>query len=116
MGYNTTIVVYNDALDQIAKDEQFGKKLVAAVMRVGAYGNPEDISSGNHANAARVIESHHADTTAIVAVGGNDGTVIASHFGWNHGDLDWQERVLKERLKEIQALKKTAKDTPGMGY
>lgn len=31
MGYNTTVVVYNDALDQIANDPEFGKKLVAAI-------------------------------------------------------------------------------------
>lgn len=117
MGYNTTLVVYNDALDQIAKDPEFGKKLANAISRVGAYGEPVDVSAGNHANAARVIESHHADTSTIVAIGGNDGTVIASSFGWNHDTLDWQERVLKARLNEIRELKKKApKDTPGMGY
>jgi len=31
MGYNTTVVVYNDALDQIESDPQFGANLAAAI-------------------------------------------------------------------------------------
>jgi hypothetical protein len=116
MGYNTTVVVYNDALDDIAADPNFGSKLAAAIKRVGAYRNPEDVGACAHANAARVIETHHADSTAVVAIGGNDGTVLVTTSGWNHGDLDWQERVLKARLKEVRALKVAQpRDTPGMG-
>jgi len=33
MGYNTTVVVMNDALGSIEKDPEFGKNLVRAVLR-----------------------------------------------------------------------------------
>ncbi len=117
MGYNTTVVVYNDALGDIAADPNFGSKLASAIRRVGTYRKPEDVSACTHANAARVIETHHADSTAVVAIGGNDGTVLVTSYGWDHADLDWQERVLKARLKEIRALKAAqSKDTPGAGF
>ena len=34
MGYNTTVVILNDALGQIAKDPKFGEKLARAIMEV----------------------------------------------------------------------------------
>lgn len=76
MGYNTTVVVLNDALDQIAKDQTFGKKLVDAIISepVRTHSpHSQYVSAGNHANAAEVIESHHASYDAMILVGGNTG-------------------------------------------
>ncbi len=75
MGFNTTVVVLNDALGDIEKDPNFGKKLVRAIMEV-QRGKPVDVSAGCHANAALVVETHHADHDVIVAVGGNYGRVM----------------------------------------
>lgn len=96
MGWNTTVVVLNDALDQIAKDEQFGKKLARAIGEITMH-RPHgvDVSAGNHANAATVIETHHADCTALVSVGGNMGVMQASTFGWCHHEPETQERLLR---------------------
>lgn len=71
MGFNTTVVVLNDALHQIRDDKEFGVKLYDAVTVVGRGG--KDVSAGNHGNAARVIETHHADGLHAVIVGGNTG-------------------------------------------
>lgn len=81
MGFNTTVVVLNDALDQIETDPNFGKKLVAAIRKAGCYRKPVDVSAGNHVNAASVIETHHADFDVVVAVGQNYGQVISKYAG-----------------------------------
>jgi len=74
MGYNTTVVVRNDALEDIEKDKGFGKKLSEGVRRV--FKPPYwivEIPAGSHANAIQVVESHHADLMEVIAVGGNLG-------------------------------------------
>lgn len=74
MGYNSTVVVMNDALDQIRNDPDFGRKLADAIAVV-QRGKSVDIRSGYHANAAIVICSRHADWTTYIKVGGNYGEI-----------------------------------------
>lgn len=80
MGYNTTVVVMNDALSYIRDDPEFGARLADAVSRA-IMGKPIDVaaharSGGIHCNAATVIETHHADSDVLVRVGGNRGEVV----------------------------------------
>ena len=80
MGYNTTVVVMNDALSYIKDDPEFGARLADAVSRA-VMGKPVDVpahsrSGGIHCNAATVIETHHADYDVMVRVGGNRGEVV----------------------------------------
>jgi len=105
MGYNTTVVVMNDALEQIASDNQFGKKLRDAVLglslgidpKTGRHYRSQDVSAHNHVNAATVIETHHADHHAIVAVGGNYGTVL----GHAHCDQDQKLAIIKQLAESM---------------
>jgi hypothetical protein len=76
MGFNTTVVVMNDALEYIRNDPEFGSKLADAALRIWGSDQPEDVSAGCFINAATVIESHHADGMIPVLVGGNHGTVV----------------------------------------
>lgn len=105
MGYNTTVIIRNDAARGIAKDPDFGKKVVEAMAiamtpepaRTKYHGHGStDISSGPDANAATVVESHHADMTAIVAVGGNYATQIGMVLGYAHHRPEDIERILRE--------------------
>ncbi len=96
MGYNTTVVVINDALGEIENDPQFGKKLVAAILMKNTTEEPVNISAGNHVNAASVVETHHADRTALIAVGGNNATVLLETQGWRHRDKKMQFRLAEE--------------------
>jgi hypothetical protein len=97
MGLNTTVLVLNDALGQIEKDPEFGKKLAAAIK---SHGNAQvDVHAGYHCVAATVIETHHADMTAVVGVGGNIGLVIDT-FDTGNGP----ERT--DLLRKLAALKK----------
>ena len=93
MGYNTTVVVLNDALHFIEEDPDFGKNLVRAISQVGGRGGQVDVaarcSNGSvHCNAASVVETHHADSTIIVAVGGNLGLELGR--AWGH---KWDDKV-----------------------
>ena len=101
MGFNSTVVIINDALDQISNDANFGKKLADAVRSMNGYGDLRiDIPAGNHCNAAHVVETHHADTTAVVTVGGNLGILRALTHGWTNTP-ETQKKLLDEWAEKL---------------
>lgn len=77
MGLNTTVVVFNDAINEIERDPNFGKNLAAAIRSIGFNTDPISVSAMNHGSAALVIECHHADYDVYVKVGGNSGEVVS---------------------------------------
>jgi len=101
MGFNTTVVVMNDAGDQIANDPTFGKKLAQAIRGMFGDRGPIDVSAGNHLNAATVIESHHADNTVLVAVGGNFATALLQTGGYRHHEVQGQEQLLRDLADKL---------------
>lgn len=113
MGFNATLIVLLDALGEIEKDKDFGKNVAEAISRVSLrpQKNMVDIRSGNHLNAASVVESHHADSTVVLAVGGNCGSVLATTYGWQHTDKLFRERLLRQMADEagFRLVRKTAK-------
>lgn len=73
MGYNTQVLILNDALDRIEKNpEEFVQNLVEAIGR-GSYSRDDrlDVSCGGHANAASVIPTQHADVYRVLVSHGN---------------------------------------------
>ena len=102
MGYNTVVVVMNDSLDAIAKDPEFGKNLANAVSYVGCYHKPKDVGALGHINAATVIETQHADSIQIVAIGNNYGVL-----------LGYGRTFPKENKDKVQLLREIAY---GLGY
>lgn len=97
MGFNTAVLILNDALQEIETDPNFGKKLAAAIREAAYRPNlPINVPVGNHANPVTVIETHHADQTALIAVGGNNATVFFTTFGYRHGDKEMQFRLSEE--------------------
>ena len=104
MGWNTTILILNDAADQIDGDVSFPGKLRQAINLVGhrremglRRDGQVDVPVGNHGNACTVIEKHHADQTVLVAVGGNHATVVHRTFAHNdHHTAEGQERLLRD--------------------
>ncbi len=78
MGSNTTVVVLNDALNQIENDPDFGKNLARAILT--NYRGGGNVPSGGHVNAATVIETHHADANVVIVVGGNRGEVLVGGY------------------------------------
>jgi hypothetical protein len=103
MGWNSTLVVLNDALHQIKEDKSFGEKVYNAVGKLSLLPNCSglvDISAGNHVNAAHAVETHHADRTALVAVGQNYGRSLGIFFPYGEED-DESVRVLKELARKL---------------
>ncbi len=93
MGFNTGILLCNDALYQAEQDKaSFATNLLNAIgeqCRV-KYNESVDFSIGNHCNGGTVFWQSHADNIGIFAIGGNYVThlgtecVIRSH----HRDQD----------------------------
>ena len=98
MGYNTVVVVLNDALQQIATDQDFGKKLVDAISATLTRGGNIDVSAGNHINAATVVTSHHADFTSVITVGGNCGSILGSLYNQGRHTTD------EDKLKILKSI------------
>ncbi len=114
----------HDSLGIIAQDPEFGKNLASAInsMQLPAQYRRQDVpaywymngvkSSGVDYNAAEVIESHHADTYAVVAVGGNTGENLGEYFLRSHPDkLEGQLELLKNLADALgyRLVKKSAK-------
>lgn len=99
MGLNSTLIILNDGLHQISEDKDFGQKVADAIQKV-RHGKPEVISSGSHANVAYVVETHHADYTSIVAVGGNHATQIGTTHGTTHHHKDETQIEILKQLAE----------------
>lgn len=107
MGYNTTVVVMNDALGMIEGDPNFGKNLARAIAEVGR-GKPVDVPASNgrgvHCNAATVIESHHADYDVYVRVGQNFGEAMDLEMMQEF--LQWRAKRQKRSTVTVEAQRK----------
>jgi hypothetical protein len=100
MGFNTTVVILNDALHEIANDPSFGKQLANACMKVQL--GSQNISAGMFYRAATAIETHHADVSSLILVGGNCATVVHEYAcGWEHDTEEAQLHALKAFAKKL---------------
>ena len=99
MGFNTSVIVMNDALGSIEHDQSFGEKLSNAIRQFS--GEAVDIASGPNVNAASVIETHHSSVTNLLAFGGNYASFLHSTYGYRHHDLESQHQLLQSWAKEL---------------
>lgn len=106
MGFNTTVVIYNDSLHDIENDPEFGKKLAQAVLEHGGGSKSVNVFARgvrdqgvSSSQAGVVVDSHHSDETALIAVGGNTAAVIHTQFGGSFLTKEGQDGILKEALE-----------------
>jgi len=99
MGFNTTVVILNDGLSDIAKDPTFGKRLADAINGVGD--KPIYIPGLTMSPVAVVVESHHADYTTLVAIGGNCASVLYSRGYSIHHTKEAKWDILEEALDHL---------------
>lgn len=100
MGYNTSVIVLNDAISNIRKDKDFNQRFADAVSQKIMRDKPIDVSAGGHVNAVRIIETHHADIIRPIFVGGNIGNVIDNvHIYWN--DNEPELTLLKQLANKL---------------
>lgn len=107
MGFNTVVLVLNDAVHEISKDPAFGKKLAEAIHAQpgrdaghARYQGTEDVSAGSHCSAATVISSRHADDMQVVAIGGNTGVYLGTTYGFPHDDAG-KIKLLKQLAEQM---------------
>lgn len=108
MGFNTPVLILNDALHLIENDSQFGKKIADAA----ANNKTTDIGVGGHANAATVYPAEHADIVQVMAFGGNHASVLTKlHNGGRHYTSDEQVKLLEDLADTygFRLVKKTKK-------
>jgi hypothetical protein len=116
MGWNTTVIVLNDAIDMIKDDVDFGRNLYYAILEL-QRGKQVDIPArssrgGIHCNAATAVETHHADDTAIVAVGQNCATELGRcYYTGFHGEEQGKLNILRQLADNMgyRLVKKSAK-------
>jgi hypothetical protein len=81
MGWNTTVVILNDAIHDIKADPEFGKNLADAVVRaVNRRDCPIRVGAGCFSPAAMVVETHDGGCAVTVEVYGNTGRVVKTEF------------------------------------
>lgn len=98
MGFNTTVIIMNDAFGDIKKHPQeFVDNLITAASN--AYMQPTDVMVGSYVNAASVIACDHADIQNIIATGGNYGTVLKKVYRGNRGHHNTEDKV--ELLRKL---------------
>lgn len=79
MGFNTTIVILNDSLNEIREDKDFGEKLYGAIMENWQTKKPTTIfANGKNGvgDCGVVITQYHSSADIMIRVGGNTGEVI----------------------------------------
>lgn len=106
MGYNATLVVLTDRLDEIERDPEFGKKVAAAIRYHSAYGKEgiRERSAPYVTGQTQVVGVEHADVMQIVAVGGNCGRTIG-YGSRRQNDNDLILCLERERRRQSKAIK-----------
>ena len=112
MGFNTTVVVSNDALHTIAKDPDFGKNLAKAIQSIGcrtdeSIGVSATDGLAIHCSAAEVVECHHADDLVAIAIGCNGGTELGYAGRYN---------ILHKENKDEQKIEMLRNLAESLGY
>ena len=103
MGFNSTLFICNDAMNEIDKDPAgWWKKASATLHRTN---NQEAVTFGygSHANYFQAIHQAHADGTVVILAGGNHATILGLSVTTrgDHHDEESQIKVLKEVLDQM---------------
>ena len=98
MGFNTAVLVLNDALNEIKSDPAFGANLTRAII-MGKRDPGVSARSKNviYASAAEVISTGHSSQYQVCVFGGNTGWAITA---------DPNDGVPEDAIKQIEAILK----------
>ena len=101
MGFNTSAVILNDALSNIAEDTTIGRKIASGVNKLSLGDGGVDVSAGGHCNAIRLVETHHADGLVPILVGCNSGRALDLAVHWTTKDEELEERLLRRLAEKL---------------
>lgn len=106
MGWNTGVIILNDALSTIeANPEEFTKNLLEAIRNF--RGESVNVAVGGHVNAAAVFHQSHADNTGVYALGGNHATRLLEVYNGGKHHTDDEKQSLVNAMRKPQGI------TPG---
>lgn len=110
MGWNTAVVILNDAIGEIeSHPEEFVRNLLQAIGKNTISHKSEDIPVGNHANAAAVFHQAHADSTGVYAIGGNHASNLMEVYNGGKHHYDEDKIKLLQQLAEKMGFNLTPK-------
>jgi len=114
MGFNTTIVIHNDALGELKENPDIGKRLFHKILQAGTGRKENEVPRWQRSfGPGFVVETHHADDTALIAVGGNDATILHMSRHSHHTE-EHQIELLREWADRLgyRISKKPGKKAP----
>ena len=102
MGFNSVLMILNDAYDVIDKDPIGWWAKAKHELTTLRGDSPKSFGFGNHCNPTEAVVCHHADVTSLIAVGGNHSTVLCSiHNGGKHHEKEDQVELLKAAAEKL---------------
>ena len=109
MGFNTAVLILNDAMEGLKTDPDVGTAIHDAILTAHRT-QYKGFSIAYHGNGGAVLPSQHADTVQIIAVGGNYITTVANLYGcWR----EMEDKVeLTKRLAASLGYRLVRKATP----
>ncbi len=114
MGYNTTILILNDAMGDMQENpKEFVDNLLLAVGE-HRHDQRNDFAIGNHVNGGSVLAMSHADTINVIAVGGNYGTVLDQYYNPTAAHHTYEGKVMILKLLAEELGYKVTPTTKGI--
>lgn len=107
MGINTTVLILNDYLHDIEKDEGFGFRLSGGI-QAHNLGSKSDLYIGH---GTKIISSVHADYSSLLVVGENTGSRLAISKNYKIPESDVNLELLKQAADNLgyKLIKKSKK-------
>ena len=103
MGYNTTLLLLNDAMYEIDKNVVgWWEETKLHMSRFHDASFENDYGFGTHASGFEIAQIAHADVTSLIAVGGNYSTILLAEMGLGSQDTEeGQVKILKAFARKL---------------
>lgn len=93
MGFNSTIVICNDAMGEIDRDPAGWWAATRHHLSHAMGDEAVNYGYGSHVNGFWAVANKHADMVSLVAVGGNYPTILFQEYWGNRGHHSEEDKV-----------------------
>lgn len=101
MGFQTTIMILNDALGEIDNDPKgWWEKTSEMIKAHRGNSDPQSYGFGSFSNGFTLVDVHHADVTSVIAVGGNYSTILSKLPRQSHHSEEHELELIKKLAKK----------------
>lgn len=107
MGYNTSILILNDARSVIKSNPlQFTENVLNMMDITNGIKPGDSMGLGNHCNPMSLITRSDADISHLVLIGQNSSEALYQTGIW-HGDIQKNLDIIKKATAELKYRNKT---------